>query len=98
MISVNKQSITGILLGLGMLLVLSGCSEGSLKKTKSGLVYKVISDGKNPVAKIGQFIKVHYSQKVEGAGRDTTLSSSFGAMPTYAPVDSIGDVYNPAEI
>lgn len=98
MISVNKQSITGILLGLGMLLVLSGCSEGSFKKTKSGLVYKVISDGKNPVAKTGQFIKVHYSQKVEGAGRDTTLSSSFGAMPTYAPVDSIGDVYNPAEI
>jgi len=92
------QNITGILLALGMLLVLSGCSDGSFKKTKSGLVYKVVSDGKNPVAKVGQFIKVHYSQKVERAGSDTTLSSSFNAMPTYAPVDSIGDVYNPAEI
>ncbi len=98
MIRVQKQRITGILLGLGMLLVLSGCSDGSFKKTKSGLVYKVITDGKNPVAKTGQFIKVHYSQKVEGSGGDTTLSSSFDAMPTYAPVDSIGDVYNPAEI
>ena len=83
-----------ILLGLAFLFAIGGCSNGGFKKTKSGILYKIISDGKNPLAKKGQFLKVTYTQKL----RDSILSTSVGALPTYAPVDSLGPVYNPAEV
>lgn len=80
---------------LAMLFAIGGCSNsGGFKKTKSGILYKIISDGKNPVAKRGEFLKVHYTNKV----RDSILSTSIGALPTYAPVDSVGPIYNAAEI
>jgi hypothetical protein len=47
---------------LGMLLLVS-CDNKGLKKTKSGLLYKIISDGKNPVVKKGQFIKLSFARK-----------------------------------
>ncbi len=84
-----------IIIGLALLFTFSGCSNaGGFKKTKSGILYKIISDGKNPIVKKGQFLKVNYTQKI----RDSILSTSVGALPTYAPVDSVGAVYNPSEI
>jgi FKBP-type peptidyl-prolyl cis-trans isomerase len=89
-----KKTAT-ILLSFALLFAIGGCSKGGgFKKTKSGLLYKIISDGKNPVAKKGEFLKVHYTQKIQ----DSVLSTSIGGLPTYAPVDSVGPVYNPAEI
>jgi FKBP-type peptidyl-prolyl cis-trans isomerase len=89
------KTTTTILLSFVMLFAIGGCSKGGgFKKTKSGLMYKIISDGKGTPAKKGEFLKVHYTQKV----RDSIISTSVGALPTYAPVDSIGPVYNPAEI
>jgi FKBP-type peptidyl-prolyl cis-trans isomerase FkpA len=88
------KKTTTIILSLAFLFALGGCSKGGFKKTKSGILYKIISDGKGPLAKKGEFLKVHYTQKV----RDSVLSTSLGGVPTYAPVDSIGPVYNPAEI
>ncbi len=70
------------------------CTNQSFKKTKSGLLYKIISDGKNPLVKRGDFIKIHYVQKI----RDSLLFSSFGSVPGYAKIDSVGPVYNPAEV
>jgi len=78
-------------------LVLMGavsCTSQEYKKTKSGLLYKIISDKKNPVAKKGQFLKVHFVQKV----RDSVLYSSEGGMPVYIQVDSARPVYSPTEI
>jgi len=78
-----------------VLLFTAGCKQGDgFKKTKSGLLYKIISDKKGPVVKRGEFIKVNFTQKV----RDSILGSSYNGMPTYAPVDSVGAVYNPAEL
>jgi FKBP-type peptidyl-prolyl cis-trans isomerase FkpA len=89
------KKTTTILLSLVLLFAIGGCSKGGgFKKTKSGLLYKIISDGKGPIAKKGEFLKVNYTQKV----RDSILSTSVGSLPTYAPVDSVGAVYNPAEI
>ena len=89
-----KKVTTSILGLMALMLIISGCSKGGFKKTKSGLLYKIISSGQGPVAKKGEFLKVHYTQKV----RDSILSTSANGLPTYAPVDSVGPVYNPAEI
>jgi len=82
------------LAGLVMLGGMSSCTSQEYKKTKSGLLYKIISDKKNPVAKKGDFIKVHFMQKV----RDSVLNTSEGGMPFYIQVDSARPVYSPTEI
>lgn len=89
------KKTTTILLSFVILFAIGGCSKGGgFKKTKSGLLYKIISNGGGATAKKGEFLKVHYTQKV----RDSVISTSIGGLPTYAPVDSVGAVYNPAEI
>lgn len=92
------KKTAAIILGFALLFAFGGCSNGGFKKTKSGILYKIISDNKGPVVKKGQFIKVNYTQRIRGAGRDTVLNSSIGGLPTYAPIDSLGPVYNPAEV
>jgi FKBP-type peptidyl-prolyl cis-trans isomerase FkpA len=80
---------------VGMILVAgASCTSQEYKKTKSGLLYKIISDKKNPVAKKGEFLKVHFIQKV----RDSILYSSEGGMPVYIQVDSARPVYSPTEV
>ena len=89
------KKTTTILLATLTMGVLVGCSEkGGFKKTRSGLAYKIISDGKGPLVKKGEMIKIHFSNKV----RDSILGTTFGSMPTYAQVDSVGPEYNPTEI
>lgn len=88
-----KQT-TKILLS-ALLIIMVGCSEkGGFKKTKSGLSYKIISDGKGPLVKKGELLKIHFSNKVH----DSLLGTTYGSMPTYAQVDSVGADYNPAEV
>lgn len=90
---------TTILLGsLAVMLLMAACSGGGFKKTKSGLLYKVISDGKGKPAQRGQVLKFHVSQRLKGASKDTLLGDNYGKMPAYAQVDSIGPMYHPAEI
>jgi len=72
---------------------LASCSQ-EYKKTKSGLVYKIYSDEKGPVAKKGQIIKFHFTQKV----RDSVMFESYSASPIYLGVDSPGPVYKPEEL
>lgn len=90
----KKTSI--FIAGLALLFVAAGCNRGGgFKKTKSGLLYKIIStEEKNPIAKKGEFLKVHYTNKV----RDSVMATSIGSLPTYAPVDSVGPIYNPLEV
>lgn len=89
-----KQTKTILFSALLMIFML-GCSEkGGFKKTRSGLAYKIISDGKGTLVKRGELIKIHFSNKV----RDSILGTTYGSMPTYAQIDSIGPDYNPAEI
>lgn len=90
---------TTILLGsLAVMLLMAACSGGGFKKTKSGLLYKVISDGKGKPAQRGQVLKFHVSQRIKGGSKDSLLGETYGKMPSYAQVDSIGPMYHPAEI
>ncbi len=88
-----KKAIFGIMGALVVLL--SACNSESFKHTKSGLMYKIISDEKNPVVKVGQVLKFEFVQKV----RDSILFSSVDNGPAYVPVDSsVAADYNPTEI
>jgi FKBP-type peptidyl-prolyl cis-trans isomerase FkpA len=89
------KKINSFLFALVGILFLVSCDNHGLRKTKSGLLYKIISDGKNPVVKRGQFIKLSFTQKV----RDSILFSSDSGMPAYVRIDSIPpNSYSPVEI
>lgn len=88
-----KKFTSYLFVFLGLLMVMA-CKNTGLKKTKSGLLYKIISDGKGEVVKKGQFLKINYVQKV----RDSVLYSSAVAMPAYVRVDSVGAMYSPVEV
>jgi FKBP-type peptidyl-prolyl cis-trans isomerase FkpA len=89
------KKIKSFLFALMGVLLLVACDNHGLKKTKSGLLYKIISDGKNPVVKRGQFIKLSFTQKI----RDSVLFSSDSSMPAYVRIDSIPpNSYSPVEI
>lgn len=82
-------------LSCAVMLILAGCSENAgYQKTKSGLRYKIVDKGEGSVVKPGEFLKVHFTQKIG----DSVLMSSGEGMPTYTRVDSVGPVYNPAEV
>jgi FKBP-type peptidyl-prolyl cis-trans isomerase FkpA len=86
---------TTLLLGaLSVLLLATACKNSGFKKTKSGLSYKIIADGKGPLVKRGDIIKIQFVYKL----RDSVLQSSYEQMPFYAKVDSVGPVYDPQEI
>jgi FKBP-type peptidyl-prolyl cis-trans isomerase len=79
---------------LSVLLLASACKNSGFKKTKSGLLYKIISKNNGPVVKRGDVIKLAFVYKL----RDSVLQSSADQMPFFAKVDSIGPVYDPQEI
>ncbi len=87
--SISSYLLVGVL-ALGAV----SCGNSEFKKTKSGLLYKIISDGKGEVAKKGEFLKANVIEKI----RDSVLYSSYGSMPVYVPVDSPRPVYNPTEV
>lgn len=91
----KKQTI---LLGTLAAILLAACGGGSFKKTRSGMMYKISSDGKGKPAQRGNVIKMHYSQRLKGANKDTLLGETYGKMPAFIPVDSTGPIYSPVEI
>lgn len=85
---------TTLILSALSILALGACKNSGFKKTKSGLLYKIIEDGKGPLVKRGDVIKIQFVHKL----RDSVLTSSYEQMPFYAKVDSVGPVYDPQEI
>jgi FKBP-type peptidyl-prolyl cis-trans isomerase FkpA len=88
------KKTTIVLSALSLLLLATACKNSGFKKTKSGLLYKIISSGSGPVVKRGDIIKLQFVHKL----RDSVLASSYDQMPFYAKVDSVGPVYDPQEI
>jgi FKBP-type peptidyl-prolyl cis-trans isomerase len=75
-------------------IMMAACGSADYSKTASGITYKIVEKGSGPQVKLGQFLKVHYTQKVG----DSVLGTSIGGSPAFAKVDSLGPVYNPAEV
>lgn len=57
-------------------------------------MYRIVTTGSGAVANRGDILKVHYSQKLN----DSLMYSSFSSIPTYAKVDSVGNIYSPGEV
>jgi len=96
------KKINSFLFALAAILLLGSCNNQGLKKTKSGLTYKIISDGKNPVVKKGQFIKITFSQVLKDythKKKDSVMMSSDMGLPAYVPIDTaVQNNYSPVEI
>ena len=88
------RQISSFLLVCTTLIAAVSCTNHEFKKTKSGLLYKIVSNGQGSPAKKGDFLKVVVVEKL----RDSLLYSSVGSMPVYIPVDSPRPVYSPTEI
>ncbi len=86
---------TKISMLIAVMFVLSSCGV-DYKKTKSGLVYKIISGGnKDSVAGKTDKIKLHFVQKIN----DSVLYSSYGKMPRYQEwTDDPRILYSPLEV
>lgn len=77
--------------------LLAGCSNLDFKKTKSGLLYKIAKSGstKDPIARPGNIIKLHFTEKLN----DSVLQTTFGKLPFFTGVDTSSTVaYSPSEV
>lgn len=67
------------------------------KKTKSGLLYKIIGNSKDSAAKEGSILKINYVIKI--GSTDSVLNTTYGKMPGFARVDAAPpDAYSPIEV
>ncbi|MFI5185612.1 MAG: FKBP-type peptidyl-prolyl cis-trans isomerase [Chitinophagales bacterium] len=80
------------------MIVIAGCGKLDYKKTKTGLLYKIIStkDSKGPEARTGNVLKLYFQQKLN----DSVLQTNYGKMPAYQPIDAslLNSDYSPTEI
>lgn len=57
------------------MLLLASCKQ-PFKKAENGIEYRIITDGKGPVIKAGQFFEIQFEQRYKGPNKDTVLFSS----------------------
>lgn len=91
------KKVNYFLLLITVVLATTACNQVSYKKTKTGLLYKIIpSNSKDSLVKNGQWLKIHFTQKIN---EDSVLQSTYGKMPIYQQlVESPGLNYDPAEV
>jgi len=75
-------------------IVFASCGKLEYKKTGSGLVYKIFSDGKGDSVKTGDYIKFHIENKVN----DSVYNTTFGKDPAYAQASGFGNKYDISEL
>lgn len=90
----KKTSILLLMLTAGLIIV--SCNKLSYRKTKSGMVYKLIpGEGKDSLLKLGQVAKFNVTTKLN----DSVIYSSYGKVPGYAKLQPFGDAaYNLLEV
>jgi FKBP-type peptidyl-prolyl cis-trans isomerase len=77
---IQMKTITGFVLMITALLIVTGCNKINYRKTKSGLSYKLYTGpGKDSLVKEGQIVKFNVIVKLN----DSVFYSSFDKMPAY---------------
>ncbi|MFT3934595.1 MAG: FKBP-type peptidyl-prolyl cis-trans isomerase [Chitinophagaceae bacterium] len=95
----KKQPGSFLVLLAAAVLAFASCKSNiDFKKTKSGLMYKIFSDGKDSLVKQGNIIKINYTIKVGSS--DSVLQTSYGKAPLYMPMQGNvpEDAYSPVEV
>ncbi|MET0634964.1 MAG: FKBP-type peptidyl-prolyl cis-trans isomerase [Chitinophagaceae bacterium] len=81
---------------LALVALTVSCNNVSYKKTKSGLLYKIIpSNSKDSVVKADQWLKLNFTQKLN----DSVMQTSYGKTPVYVKIPAtVPEDYSPMEI
>jgi len=92
------KKINSILCLAAAALMLASCGNNmGYKKTKSGLLYKIIGNGKDSLVKDGNILKFNIQFKLER--NDSVLNTTYGKVPGFVAVQQVqGEPYNVTEI
>ena len=88
----NKIKQLFLLLFAGILLV--SCDKAAYKKTPGGMPYQLFAGKDTATAKIGNFLKVNFTQKIN----DSIYFTTDGALPIYIPVTGQSNPYDVTEL
>src|SRR5690349_4345370 len=85
--------LMALLAGLTMLVA---CNSVSDQKSKTGLLYKIISTGKDSVVKQGEWLKFYFQQKLN----DSLLETNYGKAPLYLELVEVDprSAYSPTAV
>jgi FKBP-type peptidyl-prolyl cis-trans isomerase len=85
--------LMALLAGLTMLVA---CNSVSYQKSKTGLLYKIITTGKDSVVKQGEWLKFYFQQKLN----DSLLETNYGKAPLYMKLAEVDprSAYSPIEV
>jgi FKBP-type peptidyl-prolyl cis-trans isomerase FkpA len=91
-----KRILSYSLTMIALVVLTASCSNTSYKKTKSGLLYKIIASGsKDSTVKPNQWLKLNFVQKLN----DSVLQTSYGKTPVYVKIPATpAEDYSPMEI
>ena len=95
----KKQPVYFLVLLAAAALFFTSCKNtADYRKTKSGLMYKIFSDGKDSVVKTGNILKINFTIKVGSS--DSVLQTSVGRSPVFVPIqgDVPADSYSQLEV
>ena len=85
---------SNVLLAALAAFLISSCGQMGFEKTKSGLQYKIIKAGEGEKLQQGDFVKFQYRLTY----KDSVVMSTYGVLPAYDQVDSIGRFHDFSEI
>ena len=90
-----KTKIT-VILALTFIATLVACDTTSYKKTKSGLVYKIIpGKSKDSLIRSGNIVKFQFVRKIN----DSLMYTSYGKMPGFSQMNMTPEInYSPLEV
>lgn len=73
-------------------------NNADYKRTKSGIMYKIFSDGKDSLIKLGNVVKINVTIKVGSS--DSVLQTSVGKSPAFIPFQTEvpADAYSQLEV
>ncbi|MBX9784589.1 MAG: FKBP-type peptidyl-prolyl cis-trans isomerase [Chitinophagaceae bacterium] len=83
-----KQTIYSFLF-LATAVVIAACSGGSFKKTKTGLLYKIINNGSGKNLKQGDFFELQIGATTYTGGKKDTLLGEAKTANQIVPMDSV---------
>ncbi len=94
------KKLTGSFLLLAGLALLSSCGNTGYKRTKSGILYKLITSGHDSLLKPGSVMRLDF--KVKLGSTDSVLNSSYDKAPAFITIQPAnpmgGDNYDPSEV
>lgn len=83
-----KKSIYSFLF-LAVAVVIASCGGGSYKKTKTGLLYKIINNGSGKNLKQGDFFELQIGATVYTGGKKDTVLGEAKTTNQIVPMDSV---------